>query len=138
MRAEVPLLAVQALLLGWVLLTGPLAGAYQAPSAAQALRSDAQRHVVRDPSGHLPLRGMAGFSGDQADACLRLEGFLITVITTLQQGGVPTSLQPHQVPARVAGSSCAVDDPQLTPLLGELSAGWRALGRPPVGPIGAR
>lgn len=100
---------------------------------ARAARGEAQ---VREPSGHLPLRGMPGFTGTDADACKRLEGFLITALRQLQDGGHPVPYRPHQVPTRVQGTRCAVDDPALGPVLRDLDHAWRAAQQQPVGPLG--
>jgi hypothetical protein len=136
MRAELLLLAGHALLVAWVVLIGPGAHAYQSSVPIEILPKETTREETTSPNDHLPLRGMEGFSGNQADACLRLQGFLINVIDALQEAGVPTSLDTHQVPARLEDSSCAINDPSLVPLLGELSAGWHATGRPSAGPVG--
>ncbi len=92
---------------------------------------------ARAPADHLPLRGMAGFTGDTAKACERLEGFLIAALRQLQGAGHATPYRPHQVPTRLAGSACAVDDPALGPVLTDLDAAWRAARLPPVGPLGS-
>ncbi len=86
------------------------------------------------PATHLPLRGMDGYAGTDEDACLRMEGFLIAATEVLGRHG-QASLSPHEVPALVAGSTCSADDPDLAPLLEELSAAWTGAGLAPVGPL---
>jgi len=136
LRAEVSLLVAHAVLLGWLLVQGPLAGSYSTPWTGQDPSASDHRFVVRDPHSHLPLEGMPGFSGDRADACLRMEGFLVTAAEALARAGVSPPLPPHQVPGRVEGTSCAVYDPALTPLIREFDAAWRRAGLPAAGPLG--
>lgn len=99
-------------------------GAAPAPPSAPA----------HTPETHLPLRGMEGYAGSDDDACLRMEGFLTAATEVLSQHG-PMELAPHEVPGRIEGTSCSIDDPALAPLLDELSEAWRAAGLSPVGPL---
>ncbi len=131
------------------LLTLPLAWRHVQLRDAQAIHelalSQHRAHIdapepgrpsVETPAGHLPLRGMAGFGGDDADACLRLQGFLIAALRELHRGGHDLPYRPHQVPTRIQGTRCAVDDPALGPVLADLDQAWRAAGLAPTGPLG--
>ena len=137
MRAEATLLALHLALLGWLVTEGLLGGAYGSSWSGRGPRTETRRTVVHTPAGHLPLRGMPGFSGGKEDACLRMEGFVTTAVESLGRTDVPPPLPVHQVPALVRGTSCSVDDPRLVPRLRELDAAWRRAGLAPVGPLGA-
>jgi hypothetical protein len=136
MRAEFPLLAAHVLVWGWVLFDGGFGAAYRSEWSRQNLRPEAHRLVVMDPRGHLPLKGMPGFGGDEADACLRMEGFLITVAETLRQLGERPPVEPHRIPGQLERTGCAVDSPELAPLLRQFDRAWRRSGQAPVGPLG--
>ena len=92
---------------------------------------------VREPEGHLPLRGMPDFTGDTEDACLRMEGFLISAMRQLEEAGHPAPYSPEELTTRLQDTRCALDDPALAPLLRELDQAWRAAEQAPVGPLGS-
>ncbi len=92
---------------------------------------------VRDPEGHLPLRGMPEFTGDDADACQRMEGFLISVVRQLEEAGHSAPYPSDRVSTQLQGTRCAIDDPALQDLLRELDQAWQTADQAPVGPLGS-
>ncbi len=136
MRAEIPLLVAHAVLLAWLVQEGMLSDAYSSQWAGEPLRQMTHQTVAQEPDEHLPLLGMDGFEGDEAEACRRLTGFLSTATLKLQTVGTEPPLQPHQIPARLQGSHCSIHDPSTTSLLEAMNVAWKTAELPPVGPLG--
>ena len=80
---------------------------------------------TRNPRHHLPLRGMSGFDGDLADACMRLEGFLMDTNALIAQSGgsVPSFSTVRNV---VDSGDCSVESDAVHAVLIDLEREWHS------------
>lgn len=118
--------------IGALALDGQLSGA---PSPLPPALSGPGGATASDPHDHLPLAGMPGATGSPADACARLEGFLINLNEALLRLGQPAPLPLAQIQALGAAGACAVGDPPVRAALDRYAEALRAAGQPLYPPL---
>ncbi len=91
-----------------------------------------------DPTIHLPLAGMPGFSGSPELACRSLEAYLLDLGAALVAAGAEPPLNHARVQALVSGGACGVDEPAVREALDTCAAAWARAGLPPHAPLAER
>jgi len=88
----------------------------------------------RNPSTHLPLKGMTAFQGDDKDACLRMEGFLLDMDYQLAKMDLNSRVPIQGAMTAIKTGQCAIDTPAIASAIAALNAARLAVGLPRVPP----
>jgi len=122
-----------------ILLLGVLL--YQAPSACQDEAETSKTSVAKDtgeskaarsrnPAAHLPLKGMVDFDGDDTDACLRMEGFLLDMDYELAKADLNLRVPIQGALVMIKEGHCAITVPEIQTALAALNKARVAVGLP--------
>jgi hypothetical protein len=127
------LIAVNLLLVAAILYQAPavIQGFSPPTSDDKPTESDTGKRAaprVRKPSVHLPLQGMAGFDGDDTDACLRMQGFLLDMDYELAKADLNSRVPIKKAIAAIKAGRCAVNEPDIATAIAALNTARVAVG----------
>jgi len=89
---------------------------------------DGPRLRVRNPSNHLPLKGMDAFEGDDKDACLRMEGFLLDMDYELAKADLNSRVPLQDALTAVKAGQCSIQTPEVAQAITALNKARVAVG----------
>lgn len=88
-----------------------------------------------DPTVHLPLSGMPGFSGSPELACRSVEAYLLDLGAALVAAGAEPPMSFEQVRALSAEGRCSVSEPAVRQALDSYADAWAEAGLAPHAPL---
>ncbi len=96
------------------------------PAAADTGQERPKR--TRDPSAHLPLKGMPDFEGDDEDACLRVEGFLLDMDYQLAKADLNSRVPIQDAISVIKSGQCGIEVPEIARAIEGLNKARVAVG----------